>query len=101
MSDNSGLIVDCLLRTAPSLYSSVDGGNSFKLAIRTHGARVAKYRRYVSGEHDAGMTTQMRNMLRLAVDDANLSALTANHIPAIVDKMAGRLRVSEIATKDD
>jgi hypothetical protein len=93
---NEGLITDALFRTAPDLYLSIDGGNSFKAALAKRGARTSKYRRYVSGDHDATLTTQMRKMLRLTDDTAGLNALNINYMGIIVDKMAGRLNVSKI-----
>jgi len=98
MIDNSGIIASALLETDPALYAMVDGANSWKTAIRTRGARVAKYRRYERGDHDAVITDQMRSMLRLAADDAGLNALNMNYCRIVVDKMAGRLRVSEITS---
>lgn len=101
MIDNSGMIVDALRKTDPALFAAVDGLNSWKNSVRVRGARVAKYRRYERGEHDAVITEQMRNMLRLTADDAALNALNSNYMRIIVDKMAARLRVSEITSKDN
>ena len=85
---NEGLICDALLRTAPELYLAIDGGNSFKTALAKRGARVAKYRRYTAGDHDATLTTQMRKMLRLQEDVAGLNNLNINYMGIVVDKMA-------------
>ena len=93
---NEGLISAALLKTDPKLYQSIDGGNSFQSGVRKRGARVAKYRRYVGGEHDASLTDQMKKMLRLKTDDAGLSDFNLNYMGVVVDKMAGRLNVSEI-----
>jgi len=40
-------------------------------------------------------------MLRLTSDDADLTDFSINYMRIVVDKMAGRLRVSEITTKDE
>lgn len=101
MSDNSALIASVLFKTDPTLALAIDYKNSWQADVRTRGARVAKYRRYERGEHDANMTNQMRNMLRLKTDDSKLSALSINYCPIVIDKMAGRLRVSEITTGDE
>ncbi len=96
---NEGIIVDALLKTDPALYQSIDAGNSFKAAIAKRGARVAKYRRYASGDHDATLTTQMRKMLRLNEDAAGLNAMNINYMGIVVDKMAGRLNVDCVETE--
>jgi hypothetical protein len=99
--DNSGLVADALLRTDPALYKSIDGANSWKTAVCTRGARVAKYRRYEEGDHDANITTQMRNMLRLREDSSDLDEFSINYMAIIIDKMASRLKVSEVTTDDE
>jgi hypothetical protein len=98
MADNSGIIADVLLKTNPELYKQIDGQNTFKSGIKTRGARVAKYRRYVVGKPDANMTDQMRAMLRLKEDDADLDELSINYMALVVDKMASRISVTEITT---
>lgn len=100
-SDNSALIVDALEETNPVLAQSIDALNSWKTAIRTRGARVAKYRRYERGNHDANLTDQMKAMLRLAEDNAELNEFNDNYMRIVVDKMAGRLHVSSITTEND
>jgi len=99
--DNSGLIASALYKTDPALYAAIDGGNTFKASILTRGARVGKYRRYEEGNHDAQITDQMRAMLRLMADDADLGDFCGNYCGIVVDKMAGRLKVSEVTTDDE
>lgn len=102
MTDNSGLIASALEKTDPELFKSIDGSNSWKAAIKTRGARVAKFRRYEEGDHDACITIQMRSMLRLDKDDdSKMTDFSINYMPIVIDKMASRLRVSEITTDDD
>ena len=101
MSDNSRLIVSALRKTNPQLANAIDAENSWGAGIKKRGARVAKYRRYERGDHDANITDQMRKMLRLTSDDADLTDFSINYMRIVVDKMAGRLRVSEITTKDE
>ena len=101
-SDNSNLIVAALRKTDPDLAMSIDAENSWKDGIMTRGARVAKYRRYERGNHDADLTTQMRKMLRLeSGDGANLKEFNDNYMRIVVDKMASRLRVASITTDTD
>ena len=102
MTDNSGLIKSALEKTDLALYNSIDGGNSWRAAIKTRGARVAKFRKYEEGDHDACITVQMRSMLRLDKDDdAKMTDFSINYMPIVIDKMASRLRVSEITTDDE
>ena len=100
-SDNSALIVDALRKTDPGLATSIDAVNSWQTAIRIRGARVAKYRRYERGNHDANLTKQMQAMLRLSDDNAELKEFNDNYMRIIVDKMAARLRISAITTDSD
>jgi hypothetical protein len=100
--DNSNLVVDALQKTAPELSAAIDGPNSWRAALEKRGARVAKYRRYERGDHEANLTTEMRKMLRLDGDDpSDLRELNINYCKIVVDKMAGRLHVAEITAKDD
>ena len=103
MADNSGLIVAALEKTDMRLAVSIDAQNSWKEAIRIRGARVKKYRLYERGNHDADITDQMRDMLRLGKekDDAKLREFNDNYMRIVVDKMAGRLHVSSITTDND
>ena len=96
---NEGLICDALLKTDPALYLSIDGANSFRASLAKRGARVAKYRRYVNGDHDAYITAQMRKILRLDIEDiSGLKDFNINYMGIVVDKMAGRLNVDEVTT---
>jgi len=98
---NEGLIVSALQLTDPALAAAIDAPNSWRIGIKTRASRVAKYRRYERGDHDANITTQMRKMLRLpSGDTSNLTDFNINYTKIVIDKMAGRLKVSEIAVKD-
>jgi hypothetical protein len=102
MSDNSGLIASALERSNPALALSADASNSFKEYVRQQGARVDKFRRYERGDHDAVITDQMRKMLRLnAADASGIVDFNGNYCGIVIDKMAGRLHVSEITTGND
>jgi len=94
--DNSGLIISALEKTNPSLALSIDAKNSWSATILKKGARVRKYRRYERGDHDADITTQMKAMLRLKTDDADLEDLNDNYMRIIIDKMAGRLHIENV-----
>jgi len=96
MADNTGLIVDALLRTNEDLYDLIDAGGTWAEAVEQRGARVDLYRRYERGDHRANMTEQMRKMLRLQTDEANLSEFNDNYCRIIIDKMSGRIKVMEI-----
>ncbi|HEY6019124.1 MAG TPA: phage portal protein, partial [Candidatus Paceibacterota bacterium] len=99
-SDNSGLIADALLKSNPALALSMDASNAFKAEVLEHGARVALYRDYERGDHRASVTDQMKKMLRIKDDDSGMVDFNGNYCGIVVDKMAGRLHVSEITTKD-
>ena len=88
MSDNSQLVADALLKTDPELYKAIDGGSSWKDGIKTRGARVAKYRRYERGDHDANLSTQMKAMLRIKSDAAKMNEMNDNYCRIVIDKMA-------------
>jgi hypothetical protein len=98
--DNSGLIKDALYQTDPALFAAIDGGISWKQAIADRGARVDKYRRYERGQHDSSLTNQMRKMLRLSTEGQTYD-FNVNYCRIIIDKMASRLRVSEITTDNE
>jgi hypothetical protein len=100
-TDNSGLIVSALESTDPALAASIDARNSWKQAIIQRGARVALFRNYEHGDHRASMQTEIRKMLRLREDDAELNKLNINYCKVVVDKMAGRIFVLNIATDTD
>lgn len=99
-TENSGLIADALLKSNPALALSVDASDAFKAEVKEHGARVDLYRDYERGDHRAVITTQMKKMLRLDDDDSGIVDFNGNYCTIVVDKMAGRLHVSEITTKD-
>ena len=101
MSDNSQLIVAALLATDPKLATAVDAENSFKEWIILNGARTLKFREYERGDHEAELTDQMKEILRLRADDAQLNELADNYCKIIVDKMVGRLDVIGIKTDTD
>jgi hypothetical protein len=98
MADNSGLIVAALRATDPDMAMALDADTSLKNAILKRGARVKKYRRYVEGEHDANLTEQMKKMLRLKLDDAELDEFNANYCEIVPEKMTDRLDVIGITT---
>jgi hypothetical protein len=101
MSDNSQLIIRALELTDPELYIAVDAEQSFKNLLIIKGARVAKYRQYERGDHDANLTDQMKKILRVTNDDAQLEELTDNYVRIVVDKMAGRLSIENIKTDNE
>ena len=100
-NSNAPLIASALKQTDPDLYSKIDGGTSWLEAITKRGARVALYRKYDDGDSRSSLTDKMREMLRLVRDEADLNDLTDNYCEIVIDKMAGRVSVSEISTNDD
>jgi hypothetical protein len=100
-TDNSGLIVSALEHTDPALAASIDARNSWKQAIIQRGARAALYRAYERGDHEADITNEMRKMLRIKTNDANITEFNDNYCRVIIDKMAGRIHVSNITVDTD
>jgi hypothetical protein len=100
MAENSALIADALTKSNPALALSMDAANSFKSSIAQQGARVALYRDYERGDHRAVITDQMRKMLRLSTESSGIQDFNGNYCGIVIDKMAGRLHVSEITTGD-
>lgn len=100
INDNSYLVAAALQATDPDLATSVDAPNTWVKELAEQGARVTLYRQYEEGEHRSGITTQMRNMLRLPEDNTGIDDFNDNYCRIIVDKMASRLQVSEITSGD-
>jgi hypothetical protein len=101
MSDNSKLIVSALLKTDEALSQKIDGPNSWAQAVAKRGARVKLYRQYDEGEHRSVLTDQMRNLLHLKVGPDKITEFNDNYCGIVLDKMAGRVTVSEISTGED
>lgn len=99
-TDNSMLIANALYKSNPALAATLDYQNAFRDWVKEQGARVDLYRDYERGDHRAVITTQMRKMLRLETDDSGIEDFNGNYCGIVIDKMAGRLHVSEITTKD-
>lgn len=99
-SENSGLIASALEKSNPELYLSMGAGDVFRTYVKQQGARVALYRDYERGDHRAVITNQMRKLLRLTEDDSGMVDFNGNYCGIVIDKMAGRLHVSEITTGD-
>lgn len=95
-SDNSGLIIDALLKTNPGLAAEINS-TAYKADLAQQGARVDLFRDYERGDHRAVVTDQMRNMLRLPADNTGIADLNNNYMRLIIDKMAGRIRVNNIS----
>jgi SPP1 Gp6-like portal protein len=61
----------------------------------TRGLKVAKFRRYVDGEHDANMTPEMRKLLRVSLD-SDSAPFTSNQCDNIISSVTDRLTVERI-----
>lgn len=59
----------------------------------TRAKRVARYRRYFDGDHDAKLTTEMRKLLRIQDSD---DGFALNMMPTVVQTMADRCLVQTI-----
>jgi len=96
-SENSGLIAAAMQMTSPEMSLSMDVANTYRDWIKQRGARVALYRQYERGDHRASITAQMRKMLRLNLDSSGMVDFCDNYCSIVIDKMTGRLRVTEVA----
>lgn len=101
MATNEYLIASALEKTNPTLADEIDARNSFAPLVKMRGLRVAKYRNYERGDHDADLTEQMRDMLRLKEDGSGLKEFNDNYCGIVIDKMASRVHVAEITADDD
>lgn len=61
------------------------------------GRSIERYRRYMDGEFDSQMTTEMRQLMRLRTDEE----FGANYCHTVVSTMADRLRVAGIEADTD
>lgn len=98
--DNSQIIADLLVRTAPDLARQIDS-DWWRGEVQKQGARVAKFRRYVAGDHDSDMTAQMMRMLRVKADTAGLARFADNYCRIVVDKMSSRASVEGFDIGED
>ncbi len=64
------------------------------------GEKVARFRRYVDGEHDAQMTQEMRKLLRITDNDSG-APFNSNKTDDVIETMADRLKVERIEGDND
>ena len=64
------------------------------------GEKVARFRRYIDGEHDAQMTAEMRKLLRIKETDS-AAPFTSNKTDDVIETMADRLKVERIEGDND
>ena len=64
------------------------------------GEKVARFRRYVDGEHDAQMTKEMLELLRVKSTDGG-APFTSNKTDDVIQTMADRLKVERIEGDND
>ena len=64
------------------------------------GEKIARFRRYVDGEHDAQMTPEMRKLLRIRSDESG-APFTSNKSDDVIQTMADRLKVERIEAGTD
>ena len=97
MADNSMILEHLLIATDPELADTINA-NWWASQEQIRGARVAKYRRYVTGDHDQVITDEMRDLLRMNQKGDGLNDYNDNYTRRIVDSMAGRIAVDQIST---
>jgi len=65
---------------------------------RVRSKRVLRFRKYFDGDHDAGLNTEMKNLLRIQDSD---DGFTLNLMPSVVNTMADRCIVQSIDALED
>jgi hypothetical protein len=61
-----------------------------------HADKVALFRRYADGDHDANLTAEMRKMLRIT--DSEFDRFNDNYMGIVIDTLVDRLRVTGFKT---
>lgn len=67
--------------------------------VQAWGELIDLYRKYADGEHRAKLTSEMREMLRIA--DSRAENFNSNYCDLVVSTMADRLKVSSITADSD
>ncbi len=98
---NHNLIIAAMKATQPQLAASYDADHAYANEVKAFGARVALFRKYEAGEHRAVITEQMRRMLRIPNDDSGFNDFNLNFCSIIIERMADRLNIIGMSTKDD
>lgn len=61
--------------------------------------KVAVYRRYADGDHDANLTSEMKDMLRIGASD--FDRFNDNYMGIVIDTLVDRLQVARFDTGND
>lgn len=72
--------------------------DSFIADTTTRGDLVALYRKYLDGEHDAKLTSHMKNLLRISSENEEFNL---NYCATVIDTMVDRLNVVKINGETD
>ena len=87
------------------LLSSIAGAIHSRIAYEgmvgewgERGEHVSRLRDYYDGTHDAALTDDMRDMLRIS---QSADVFNSNYIPVVVDAMTNRLLVSDVRADND
>jgi len=86
--------------------------DAFAQTEQERGNRIHRYRRYYDGDHDAGLTNEMRQLLRVSSIgrrvssdsneyDPNSAPFNVNLMPMIVDTKVDRLELIRIEADND
>lgn len=65
------------------------------------GEMVARFRRYMDGDHDANMTTEMRQNLRISTNPDSSHPFASNQCDNVIASMTDRLTVTAIEGDND
>ena len=87
-------------KTLGDLAKLVSVSNAWVEDATKRGKRVAKYRRYQTGEHDQTLSEDMRKMLRIE-EDGDTESLTINYMDVVIQTMVDRLNLTSIDADND
>jgi hypothetical protein len=85
----------------PLLKSQHIGVVTQLAAQQTRGDMVAKYRRYAEGDHDARMTTEMRQLLSVKADPSGAHPYNINYMALSIDTLVDRLNLTTVEGDTD
>jgi hypothetical protein len=100
MYDQLSTLRTLLETTDRALATEIDA-NWIESQWNIRGAQAALFRRYTQGDHDAKLTDQMKNMLRVKENDAQIDDFVVNYCNIVIEKFAARLHVNKFDTGDD
>lgn len=82
-------------KTLNDIAKVISVSNSWITDMDKRGKRVAKYRRYQTGDHDQTLSDDMKKMLRIT-EDSDTESLTVNYMDVVIQTMVDRLTLTSV-----